>query len=745
MILKYYHQQILSDFKKLLKEFSWNGTASKRSAKTGFACIIAVLLADKLDLGMSYWAAMTTIFTMQAHTTASFKLGFYRTVGTICGAIVGIIVLGLVIQNCTLINISLFVLLTISFYLRYRSDHGLFWVFFGVTLFMVILVGNDSDPAYTIQFAFNRSIEIIIGAVTAILVDIYIWPQHTTEIYFQHLKEFKLNYNNSVKEVFSLYFKKEQGEFNKCKIALEKAYKNFNSLNLLIRDARLESRISKLNNIFIDIDTVALSNELQDLNDFINRTPKRPDYKFHYHYEKNIDKILNLLDIYLQLDSQGKIRKSKSLIRKIKLLLSDLELSFVENKKSKFHRKYNIIEIISFYEFINLLKNYIVFLSVLSDYKYSIKKPLKALPEAIKNPLYKSDFYSLNLFSKTYYLDKPTLKYSIQGSIIILIVIWLWKILEIPGGNLSIAVAVFVVVLPEASSSYSKGLMRFLGCALGAVMGFAFLALQIESTFLMCILVFLGMYLCAYLYTGGPNISYLGRQAGYAFVIAALPQFHPATDIEIILNRFIGIFFGVGCAWAFRWFFWNDDVENNFKTQNRNIRKVFLSSYVVYKNLCKNPNSKILFTVTDISSAKVALKILDHNNEFSVDKCKLLMEWLDHIEQLFFRYDSLLNINREYFLKTIALKPEIITILFQISKKLSSNFFKSNINSISKDFRKLKIIIREYPNQLREIWVENDINFTEKQCYMHIFVLTNRIARRLNYIFELQKQLENIY
>jgi uncharacterized membrane protein YccC len=744
MSIKYSLQQIHSDYKTLFKNHTWTCRASKRAAKVAIAVILSVLLANKLNLGMPYWAAMAAIFSMQATTTgSSLRIGLlYRTGGTLCGAILGMFVLGFVIQDFTLLNISIFVILAVSFYLRNRSDHGSFWVLFGVTVFLVIIVGNDSLPYDTLVFTFNRCAEIIIGAVVACLVDVCIWPLHASESYSKQLKELKINYYQTIKDAFQIHLDRENIDIEKCLSNVENVNNNIKILKSQTQDARLETQITRRKNEFVEVDTDSLAIELQDLKDFIQRTPKRTNHTFQHIYKSEFDEIFILIDKYLKKDAKRKIYKAESILNEIKIFMQIFEIKFAENKKKGIHKQFQLIEIAVVYELLNLLKNYIDFLSYLQDYKYIIKKPSKSKNNNFKHALYKSDFYNLRFFSKDYYVHKPTLKYSIQGSIIILAVIWLWKYFEVPGGNLSIAIAVFVVILPESSACFTKGLMRFIGCAIGGVIGFAFLALQVESTFLMCILVFCAIYFAAYLQTGGANISYLGRQVGYAFVIAFLPQAHPATEIDVILNRFIGIFFGIACVWSLRWFFWNDDVKKNFNNHLKNIRKVFMSPSLIYRKLKKEPGVNISFISTDISSAIVAMKVLDHNNEFSPEKNKLLMEWLIHMQQLFFRFEAFFNSNRKFLEKTIRIRPAMTDQLFLISQKLSSNNFRYNILLIEKEFNLLNTYIEEYPNYLRTMWKTNDEVFTEKQGLMHILVLIRRISRRLNRVFQIQKQLQ---
>jgi uncharacterized membrane protein YgaE (UPF0421/DUF939 family) len=746
MSIKYSLQQINSDYKILLTNHTWACRASKRAVKVAIAVIISVLIANKLNLGMPYWAAMSAIFSMQASTTGStLRIGLlYRTGGTIFGAILGIIILGFVIQNFTLLNLSIFIVLTISFYLKNRSDHAAFWVLFGVTVFLIIIVGNDSLPYDTLVFAFNRCSEIIIGAITACLVDVCIWPLHASESYSKQLKELKFNYCQAIKDAFQIHLDRKNTDIEKCLVNIENVNNNIKTLKSQTSDARLETQITRRKNEFVEIDAVSLSIEVQDLKDFIHRTPKRPDHTFQHVYKSEFNKIFTLIDKYLKKDLKRKIYKAKFILDEINDFMLIFEIKFAENKKKGLHAQFDPIEVAVIYELLNLLKNYIGFLSYIQNYKYIIKKPSESINDNFQNPLYKSDFYNLSFFSKNFYIHKPTLKYSIQGAIIILAVIWLWKYFEVPGGNLSIAIAVFVVILPETSACFTKGLMRFIGCTIGGIIGFGFLALQIESTFLMCILVFCAIYFCAYLQTGGSNISYLGRQAGYAFVIAFLPQAHPATEIDIVLNRFIGIFFGIGCVWSLRWFFWNDDVKANFYTHIKSIKKVFMSSSLIYRKLKKTPNSIIPFASTDISSAIVAIKVLDHNNEFSPEKNKLLMEWLNHMQQLFFRYEALFNTNKEFFEKTIRLRPAMTDLLFSISQKLSSNNFKNNTSSVEKDFYLLNNYIEDYPNYLREMFKTSDKTFSEKQGLMHILVLMRRIKRRLYRIFNLQKQLYSL-
>ena len=744
MAIRYSLLQIYEDYKDLKNNFSWNGNASKRAFKTGLACIISILIVNKLNLGNIYWAAMAAIFSMQGTTTtSSFKIGLlYRAGGTICGALTGLFFLGLVIQNYPLLIISLFFLLAISFYLRYRSEHAAFWTLFGVTVFMIMLVGNDVLPSDITVFAFDRCSEIIIGAATAVFIDVYIWPLHATELYNNSLMSFKNDYSKIIKQTFDLLYEKENSDFEECAEKIKRLSKTFKSLESTKNDARLETQLTRRKNDLAEFDTVAVSNDLYDLNDFIHRTPKRAKLEFQFIYEKEVYNILKMLDLYLNKENRGKIQKGKLFLNNISKSFSDFEKSFTLNRKLGVHKKFNPIEGFVFYELVNLLKNFINFLTCLSENKYKINRPSLEEYDNFQNPLYKSDFLKINLFFKNIFLHKPTLKYSIQGAVVILLAIWLWKFLEVPGGNLSIAIAIFVVVLPETSACHTKGLMRFIGCAIGGVMGFAFLAMQIESTFLMCILVCVAVYFCAYLQTGKKNISYLGRQAGYAFVIAALPQTHPATEIDIVLNRFLGIFFGISCIWALRWFFWNDDVKKNFENHIQNIRKVFFSSFIIFRKIKKDNKTNAPFVGIDISSALVSLKILDYNNDYSSQRSKILLEWLNHTQHVFYRLNTLLNTNRKFLVKTFNINPEILNILFNIIIKLQSKQFCRNVDLISNELKKLNIHIEKYPLILRRLWDKKEITLEEKYVYVHIYIVIRRINRRLKRMFDLQKQLE---
>lgn len=109
-------------------------------------------------------------------------------------------------------------------------------------------------------------------------------------------------------------------------------------------------------------------------------------------------------------------------------------------------------------------------------------------------------------------------------------------------------ITVFVVALSTAGASNQKGILRFGGAAVGAVMALVALVYVLPNVddiggFL---LVFgAASAVAAWAHAGTPRIAYGGYQVGLAFWKATLQGFAVALSAQVLRDRLIGIAFGL--------------------------------------------------------------------------------------------------------------------------------------------------------------------------------------------------------
>ena len=105
----------------------------------------------------------------------------------------------------------------------------------------------------------------------------------------------------------------------------------------------------------------------------------------------------------------------------------------------------------------------------------------------------------------------------------------------------------YVVSLSSAAETVEKLTLRIAGCLVGAALGISTIVWVLPAmtsiTELMA-LMFVGMWLSAWVAQGSPRIAYAGFQIAFAFLLCVLQGAAPAFDLTIARDRIIGILLG---------------------------------------------------------------------------------------------------------------------------------------------------------------------------------------------------------
>lgn len=105
----------------------------------------------------------------------------------------------------------------------------------------------------------------------------------------------------------------------------------------------------------------------------------------------------------------------------------------------------------------------------------------------------------------------------------------------------------YVVSLSNTAETIEKLTLRIVGCLVGALLGIAtivWLLPTMTSVAELMVLVFVGMWLAAWVTQGSPRIAYAGFQIAFAFLLCVLQGPAPAFDLTIARDRIIGILLG---------------------------------------------------------------------------------------------------------------------------------------------------------------------------------------------------------
>ena len=152
--------------------------------KLGLAALLSLYCALWLRLEHPSWAVLTALIMMGSHYVGSIAVkAIMRVLGTIGGALVGIWLVGDYVSTPAIFLPLFFLVVTFAGYKfgqfpASQVPYAYFLV--GLTTLSVLTYGV-TDPADVWQIGLNRTLEILDGAISSLLVTTLIWPRYARE------------------------------------------------------------------------------------------------------------------------------------------------------------------------------------------------------------------------------------------------------------------------------------------------------------------------------------------------------------------------------------------------------------------------------------------------------------------------------------------------------------------------------------------------------------------------------------
>jgi uncharacterized membrane protein YgaE (UPF0421/DUF939 family) len=243
-------------------------------------------------------------------------------------------------------------------------------------------------------------------------------------------------------------------------------------------------------------------------------------------------------------------------------------------------------------------------------------------------------------------INVPILKTALRGGFAIVFVFWLWLWLEIPGGGASMAISVIAVFQVNLLNSEHKGLLRFVGCFFGAAVGLFVLALGIESTLMICIILFFVIYFFAYIWSGKAGAAYVGLQGALAFIVCVMCSDAPADTISSGIERLTAIFFGISCLWLVNNVFFPMDIKANLSDALEQVKRDILKKLDRAETILKSGSSDYVPKPIDMENHLQLIAQLEGFNELSVEDASFSRKALflfDDLSMSLFKASELLQ------------------------------------------------------------------------------------------------------
>jgi uncharacterized membrane protein YccC len=145
------------------------GAGARELLKAVLSVLVAVTLADALELDDLSWAAFSGYMVMRADTSEATRRGLMRIAGTLSGAAFGVVLAPAIADEPAFLVVSLFIATWIGIFGAIKSRHSYAWVFFGITAGLVMTEALAA-PDDVLHFAATRVAEITVGTASCILV-----------------------------------------------------------------------------------------------------------------------------------------------------------------------------------------------------------------------------------------------------------------------------------------------------------------------------------------------------------------------------------------------------------------------------------------------------------------------------------------------------------------------------------------------------------------------------------------------
>jgi len=131
-----------------------------RSRVTGLAALLSYLVTEWLHLDFGYWAPITAVIVMQTSVAESIEMSLYRTVGTMIGALMGVVSILALPDTFEGNGAGLFITTGLCAFLT-RWDARYRMAAITVTIVILASVGQPDR----MHFGLFRVLEILVGVV----------------------------------------------------------------------------------------------------------------------------------------------------------------------------------------------------------------------------------------------------------------------------------------------------------------------------------------------------------------------------------------------------------------------------------------------------------------------------------------------------------------------------------------------------------------------------------------------------
>ncbi len=159
--------------------------SNKRYAlKTSIAVVLSYLLALPISHEFAVWAPISAIIVMQVNVASSIETSVDRIIGTLYGAVLGILIHYLLPPNTLGFTLGLWIIAAICALLLVRNP---LYRLAGITSVSIFLLASAQESAF--HFGVTFMLLIILSIVVSVFVSVLLWPVSGAEELSQSVRK----------------------------------------------------------------------------------------------------------------------------------------------------------------------------------------------------------------------------------------------------------------------------------------------------------------------------------------------------------------------------------------------------------------------------------------------------------------------------------------------------------------------------------------------------------------------------
>lgn len=187
---------------QLLREnISLKSATFRHALRVSLATTAGYIIALALQLGHSYWVLLTILVILKPSYSLTKERNYHRLLGTIIGAVIGVLIL-ISVRNYSVLLAAIILLMLLSFsFVRTKYFIGVIFMTAYLIIFFFLL-----DPRNILEVLENRVIDTVIGSLIAFIATTVLapsWEKHQVKNYMLDALEKSGDYFRTVAECFT--------------------------------------------------------------------------------------------------------------------------------------------------------------------------------------------------------------------------------------------------------------------------------------------------------------------------------------------------------------------------------------------------------------------------------------------------------------------------------------------------------------------------------------------------------------